>query len=151
MNPVKNDSTIINNNIWPPKLDPLVEKQIIQDWLEQYPDFLEQYYWEFMTIPYYGTHNGYVAFYIPGMLDVIVNFKLAGTIFRFWNNCKIYLWKDGFFFEIIDAYLLGLITSEDISLIGDYHRTILRAVWISCENSFNEWYFDLNTISTIIP
>ena len=148
---VNNNSTNTCIDNWPLKLDPLVEKQIIRDWLEKYPDFLEQYGWENMAIIYYGTHNDYVAFLIPGMNDVVVSIKVAGTIFRHRNDCKIHLWKDGSFFEMIDAYRHGFITPENISNIGDIHRNRRRESWIGDDESFYEYYFDPDTIYTIIP
>jgi len=145
--------TILENEDWSPKLDPEIEKQIIKDWLEKYPNFLIDNEWEEMTITHCGTGEGYVAFYKPaGSVDhAITNYILAGTIFR--NNVcfEVYLWKDGSFFEMVDAYLQGFITPEFISVIGENHMKYRRQAWNGDDDSFNEYYFNTEDIYTIIP
>jgi hypothetical protein len=142
MNPVKNnDSTNINNNIWPlPKLDPLVEKQIKQDWYQ---------YWleELSLLIYYGTHNGYVAFIVSSGDLVVTNFILAGTIFRHDIDFTIYLWKDGTFHDMINAYLLGILSAADIKILGYIHK---RMRYGNC-SSVDEWYYNTDDIYTTIP
>ena len=123
------------------KLGPI--ERIRQDWEEQFGSEL----W----FIHYGTHNGYVAIFIPREENVAIDFKIAGTIFRYHNNFSIYLWKGGSFYEMIDAYLQGLITSKDISKIGESHIEMMRRRYLyESDESFNEWYFNLDTIRTII-
>ncbi|MDR3292959.1 MAG: hypothetical protein LBT20_02520 [Clostridiales bacterium] len=119
-----------------------LETKIKQDWQEQFGTEL--------TINYYGTHNDYVVFFVPGMETVITNVKIAGTIFRGNNSWTIYLWKNGSFSNMIDAYQQGLLTAEDIEKIGFHHRETLKKSWIGSENSFNEWYFNTDDICSII-
>ena len=141
MNPVtKSDDNDQNAT----DIDPSIEERIKQDWENQVGSKL----WRF---EYYGTHNGYVAFYVLGTNTVEINIKIAGTIFRHSYENTIYLWKDSSFYEMVDAYLQGLITPENISKIGEIHRNRVREIWSGDDESFNDWYFDPETIFTIIP
>lgn len=120
-----------------------LQTQIKQDWQTQYGS-------ELSIINYYGTHNDYVAFFMPGANDVVTNVKVAGTIFKYGNNWTIYLWKNGSSYDMIAAYQQGLLTSDNISKIGDFHRKSMKESWVGSESSFNEWYFDSTDTSTII-
>jgi len=129
--------TILND------FDPSIVERIKQDWEEHFGSVLGRF-------DYYGTHNGYVAFFRAGPNLGAIYFKVAGTIFRFNNEAYIFLWKDSSFYEMIDAYRKGLITPENISNIGKIHRTSMRELWDRCDNSFNEWYFYTDDIDLII-
>ena len=138
---------------WPPILDPLVEQQIVQDWYEQYGIDLHNSVngGRLLPLKYYGTHNDYVAIHEPteAMRDVIMNFIVAGTVFR-GSGWKICLWKDGFFAEMIDAYRQGLLTAEDIKAIGDIRRWFAWKAWTGSEESFNEYYFTIDETFEVI-
>ncbi|MDR3013694.1 MAG: hypothetical protein LBU70_10900 [Chitinispirillales bacterium] len=114
------DNTVMggeNNDNGSLKLDPVIETQIKQDWLEQFGSSLS-------TVNYYGTHNGYVAFFLPGADAVVVTVEIAGTIFRYGSDGTIYLWRDGSFYDMIDAYEQGLVNSENISELAEIHKII---------------------------
>ena len=146
--------TILENEDWPPKLDPEIEEQIIKDWLEKYPNFLIDNDWEEMTIIYCGTGEGYVAFHKPdGKAEtIIIKYMLAGTIFRNWHYFEVYLWKDGSFFEMVDAYLQGLITPEFISVIGENHMEHAKRTQMAFDDeAFYEYYYNTDDIYSIIP
>jgi hypothetical protein len=136
-----------------PTLDPLLEEQIIQDflayWFDRYgTDLLKQYGWDSLTrLNYYGTHNDYVAFLWGGMNTIVINIKVAGTIFFHSNEDYIYLWKDGTFYEMVDAYLEGLLSTEDIRKIGEIHKKKL----FGCLCLVPDWYYDEEGLTTIIP
>ena len=103
-----------DSNNWSPKLDPLVEQQIVQDWNEQSC-------MELTKINYYGTHNGYVAFFMLGENTVVTIVEIAGTTFEYGYDWTIYLWKDDRFHEMVEAYEQGLLTAENIRAIGQIH------------------------------
>jgi len=100
-------------------LDQTIEAQIKQDWQEQFDAALS-------TVNYYGTHNGYVAFFRPGENAVVTNIEVAGTLFEYGYNWTIYLWKDGSFYNMIDAYEQGLLTAADIRKIGKIHAKFVK-------------------------
>ena len=77
--------------------------------------------------PYLGTYNGSVALYFgPGILDVAWREEVAGLIFSYRSNERIWVWNDGAFYTLSgtgrggsgsilpSAYELGLLTAEDI-------------------------------------
>ena len=75
--------------------------------------------------PYLGTYNGSVALYFgPGILDVTWREEVAGLIFSYRSNERIWVWNDGAFYTLSgrgsfgsilpSAYELGLLTAEDI-------------------------------------
>jgi hypothetical protein len=124
-------------------LDPSIASRIKQDWQSQFGT-------ELSTINYYGTHDGYVAFFVAGDNTVVVDAKIAGTIFRYSNNWTIYLWKDSMFHDMIDAYQQGLLTAESIEQIGCYHVEYMKKQWSGDDESFRAWYFNSDDITSII-
>jgi hypothetical protein len=123
-----------------------IEDQIKQDWEKQYGEKL-------LTIENYGTYNGYVVFRGREANGAVnqeyTEYKIAGTIFR-GNDLRFYLWKDGAFYELIDSYRKGRLTSADISKIGEIYVAGFKKAWVGSESSFNEWYFNSDDISLII-
>jgi hypothetical protein len=136
-----------------PTLDPLVEEQIIQDflayWFDRYgTDLLEQYGWDSLTrLNYYGTHNDYVAFIVTDGNCVVQNIMVSGSIFKLGVDWTIYLWNNGSFLCMINAYLQGLLSAEDIRKIGEIHKKKL----FGCLCLVPDWYYDEDDIRTIIP
>jgi hypothetical protein len=121
-------------------IDPVIEERIKQDWQEQFDS-------EFSGINYFGTHNGYVAFPQFSGNTIESNIMVAGTIFRHGFENTIYLWKDGSFFEMIDSYLQGRLSAENIMAIG----RVFKWRFHGCDSSVDEWYYNMDNISTIIP
>jgi hypothetical protein len=139
-----------------PELDKEIEQQIMQDWQDQFE-------WALPGVShYYGTHKGYVIFAVSGRSSMVENesvyivdnvltyFKVTGVIFKFSVDTTIYTWKEGVFITMTDAYLDGLLSSQDIKNIGTYHVNLLRKNWVGDDKSFNEWYFDEKYLANII-
>ena len=115
-------------------IDTAIETKIKKDWQVEHGYSLS-------AINYYGTHSGYVAFFVPGDNTVVTNVKIAGTIFRYGNDWTIWLWKDGVFSNMIDTYLQGFLTAKNIEDIGAYHIQAMKSVWLGESSDFDEWYF----------
>jgi len=124
------------------ELDATVKAQIKYDWEQEFGFPLE-------SVNYYGTHGEFVAFYMFGPDTVVVNYKLAGTIFRHNHDNTIYVWKDGNFFEMIDAFQQGLLTPENIAAIGYHHMNVIRQSWTG-EGTFKAWYLNTSDVSIVI-
>jgi hypothetical protein len=120
-----------------------IEDQIKQDWQKRYGEKL-------LGVDIYGTYNGYVVFRGSTGIERQVEsaYKIAGTIFR-GTDLTFYLWKDGAFYELIDSYRQGRLTSADISKIGEIYVTEIKKGWVGSESSFNEWYFNSDDILNI--
>jgi len=136
----------------PTKSDDIDDGTISPELVERIKkEFEEHFGYELGRFNYYGTHNGYVAFFVIYPELIYTSMKIAGTIFRYGSRMKIYLWKDSTFNEMIDAYLRGLITPEHIRKIGEFHIELRRKEWPYCDESFYEYYFNPDTIRVIIP
>ena len=70
----------------------------------------------------YGVFNGYVVFLRGGMLPVVSEREIAGSLFTYGSTFSIYLYKDGAFTEIEDAYNSGLIDVATIKSIAEVHK-----------------------------
>lgn len=120
-------------------LDSKIEAQIRQDFFDQFNTQMD-------IFRNYGTYNNYIAFLSVGdsgaVSTVITNFKLAGTIFKYSNECSFYLWKDGHLISMADAYWQGLITDEDVAEIGRHHFEYVSSQWSAEEYELlKERYF----------
>jgi len=126
-----------------PDLDASIEAQIKKDWKAS--DY--GYGSPLLAVHYYGTYNGYVVFraLCETIKDVYGAFKIAGTIFR-GTDLRFYLWKDNTFYELLDSYMQGHLTSADISKIGEIYVESRKKSWVGSESSFNEWYFNSDDI-----
>ncbi len=80
-------------------------------------------------IRYYGTYQGYIAIY--AISETLYGgpsrgYNIAGVRFDnsvawgFWMYRTVLLWKDDLFYQLEDAYQLGLITVENIQNIAYY-------------------------------
>lgn len=83
---------------------------------------------------YYGTHDGYIAIFYPGDLCMAQTRIIAGVEISYGYPFYIYLYKDGRFVEIEDAYNGGLVQRETIEAIAEYH--------VKPHNSSNNPLFD---------
>ncbi|MCL2140598.1 MAG: hypothetical protein FWH42_02810 [Dehalococcoidia bacterium] len=124
-----------------PELDEEIVQRIMRDWQEQFGSTL--------IVNYYGVHNGYVAFFIPGIHDVVSDIMIAGSIFRYSTEWEIYLWKEGLFYDMVGAYQQGLLTSQNVKDLSNIHRSFMRIAWLGDGKSFCEWYFRDNLINSI--
>ena len=120
------------------------ERQIRQEW-EKFTGTPLRFY------NYYGTHDGYVVIDVLGDGNGVVfdvykpSYKLAGTIFRC-HHSTIWLWKNGRFQTMHEAYQQSLITPEIIAEIGSYHINVLRQSWLGDDESFYEWFYNSDDI-----
>lgn len=71
---------------------------------------------------YYGTHGDYIAIFEHGVLCMEQTRTIAGVEISYGHPFYIYLYKDGRFIEIEDAYNDGLVHKETIEAIAEYHK-----------------------------
>jgi len=89
------------------------ENQIKQDWVNGYGVPNPDDYIDDVHINYYGTYNGYVAFYIE---DNYHGYPGGMT-------GDVQMWKNGVFVQVMVAYGQGLITWRDLWDIKYYHNS----------------------------
>ena len=79
---------------------------------------------------YYGTYQGYIALYIVTYSPYCwkqadeeiggIHIRLGGN--SDWLHGRIYLWKEDVFYQLKDAYNMGLISRDDLKSIAYYHN-----------------------------
>jgi hypothetical protein len=106
--------------------DSLVEAQIKQDLLEQFG----REYW----FAYNGTHNGFVAIFIPREEGAVKIIEVAGITFGSGSLWMLLLWKDGSFLSMPDAYAQGILTAENIKAIAEFHAEFIKTLEIKIQN-----------------
>lgn len=72
----------------------------------------------------YGVWNDYaVLFRIPdGYIEVLYTEEIGGHTFKYNHPIDLFAYKDGEFYDLADAYELGLLSYEDIAEIAAQHR-----------------------------
>ena len=73
-------------------------------------------------VGYYGTYNGCTAVMVEygGYLDAFMK-KIIGDIeFVYSSSNTIKIWKEGLFYELQEAFDLGLIVKDDLESINYY-------------------------------
>ena len=87
---------------------------------------------EITTVLYYGLYNDYAVVLFEGTWQVFTatrEEKIAGYDFQFANYGMIYLWKDGAFFALTEAYEQNLLTKKQIASISKIHENRLFLVY----------------------
>lgn len=74
-------------------------------------------------IRYYGNYNGYDILFEPTNQEVITKVEIAGVSFCHNNSFALYVYRDGTFVNISDAFANGLITEEDLTEAAKLHLT----------------------------
>jgi len=128
-----------------PELEPLSEE--FEDMLRE--DWENQRGSEFINGGYYGTHNGYAAIFRPGNATAVMTLIVGDTVFHYPYNFSIWVWKDGRFTNITDAYLYGLLNARDVKRIGYYHyqamlKKAMERGLVESEEEFYEQYYGVN-------
>lgn len=76
---------------------------------------------------YYGTHGDCVALYYQLTSDLFgpepSAFEVAGHVFYNRNNPRLYIYRNGEFKSIAQAYEDGWLTEEQIASIAAHHNT----------------------------
>lgn len=76
---------------------------------------------------YYGTFDDAVVWFQQGNADAEENFKVAGYPFYFPNSFNINIYENGIFYSMEEAYLRGILSVADISIISQRHIQMLNA------------------------
>ena len=90
-----------------------------------------QYHTQPYDLLYYGIYQGYIAIFIRDTssygfkaqdeeIDGI-QIKHAGNA-DYWLHGRIYLWQKDVFYQLKDAYNMGLISRDDLKTIAYYHN-----------------------------
>ncbi|MBE6637316.1 MAG: hypothetical protein E7618_05880, partial [Ruminococcaceae bacterium] len=74
---------------------------------------------------YYGIYDGAVAVMMQGFdhADVYMDSVVAGSVIHYGDSNTILLWKDGVFYELVEAYEKGLLSSDNAAAIAALHNT----------------------------
>jgi len=102
-----------------PVLRPLSEgmEEVIKPQFIQY--FNDTAVWSYLT--YLGVYNGAFVFFSPAGSATLTTKVIAGVTFSSGNDFRIRVWKDGQFWNIEEAYLIGILNPEDIKTIRYYY------------------------------
>ena len=78
----------------------------------------------FQMMRCYGTYDGCVPAMFSGFVVTHAHrqVEIAGSVIRYGDSNSIYVWKDGNFILIEDAYAQGWLTAEQIATIADIHN-----------------------------
>ncbi len=71
---------------------------------------------------YYGTYDGAVAFFSYGPTDRMWKISVAGIDFEWGSGANLWVYKEGIFYSLEEAYELKLLTEQNIKLISEYHE-----------------------------
>jgi len=99
-------------NTLPRNLDPAIEAQMKQDWQAQFGFPLR-------SDAYLGTFDGAVVMFMAGDDASIRIQVIAGVTFTHSLLSEIFVWKEGVFFTLQNAYQENILTQENIVAIGN--------------------------------
>ena len=99
------------------KFPKAVKAEIEEAWLFAYKEDINLDYYE-----YYGTYNGAIVFFGAGELAQMWNISVAGVEFEWTSSANIWVYKDGRFYSLEDAYEDGLLTERNIKSISRRHE-----------------------------
>jgi len=109
-----------------PTLDPDMALTIRQHWFRSRPRqgaFLPE---RVIIDHYFGTYNGSVALMIrsddEGFTMATRQYEIAGVEFHFNDGQALWVWNDGEFHRLHEAYMHGLLTTQDIRSIQHRHQ-----------------------------
>ncbi len=100
-------------------LDKELEEQIKQDYLEQYG-------YKFRYDCFYGKHSGCAIFFVAGDAAEIKSITIADQLFQYNYDWEIYVWRNGEFATLEEAYSAHWLTSEDINNIALNHSEFVK-------------------------
>lgn len=100
------------------KLSAWEEDKVEAAWAEKWnaPNF------ELNENVYYGTCRGCVILFSGGVLPAVTEITVAGEEFTYGYIFSIWVYKDGVFLELKEAYERGWLIKENIADIAKYHR-----------------------------
>ena len=113
----------------PDQLTPEKMQEISDAWFAVKKEDLGLWYGEengmgVHRVRYYGTYNGYIALFIlpemgasVGMTEIIGDETFVDN-----EPYSLYVYGDGEFIYLKDAYASGLVSKEDIAQIASIHR-----------------------------
>lgn len=82
-----------------------------------------------MRVRYYGEYNGCIVLYRGDMFPEFEYITVAGERMEYERGSKIWVYKDGEFLSLSDAYERGLLTELDVSTIAEYHRRFQKIAY----------------------
>lgn len=129
---------------------PLPEPIIIDDNLDKEIS----YYWggkfgNSTKYTNYGIYKGYLV-----LLNAYASennnpaYMIEDVIFKFIYDFDIYAYKNGKFINLIDCYKLGILSIDDIKIIGNYHKNYYKSL-VDDKTIFDDMYDDTSTINEI--
>ena len=84
--------------------------------------------YDFMSIKYLGSYNGYTAIILyEGYQPAVMKKIIGDVLFDFPSRPNwVFAWKEGEIYELDDLYEQGLITREDLVEMAYFHSTAKR-------------------------
>lgn len=99
----------------------LQENQIREDYLDfmHNQGEIEMIIEDVHILNNYGTYNGAVVIRMKrSAYEVITTINIAGVNFTFSNTNTALVWKDGYFYELSDAYNNDILTKDNLITIA---------------------------------
>lgn len=70
---------------------------------------------------FYGDFGTCVVILAPGNLTAVSTIEVAGYAFTYTSSFVLYVYADGKFYQIQEAYNNGIVTQEQIGMVHTYH------------------------------
>lgn len=74
----------------------------------------------------YGHFDGCIVVFSPTNLTVVSSVTVAGEVFSYGSSFILEAYHDGVFYPLSEAYEKGFVTKEEVALVAERHRTIMR-------------------------
>jgi hypothetical protein len=84
-----------------------------------------------MRVRYYGEYNGCIVLYRGDTGSDFEYITVAGERMEYARGSNIWVYKDGEFLSLSQAYDGGLLTELDVSIIAEYHRRFQKIAYSS--------------------
>ena len=116
-------------------------------------DYLRQYGHTFSYDAFYGRYHDCYAFFVAGDTATVKKITVDGEEFSYNYDWEIYVWKEGAFKTLQEAYDANWFTQTSLRLLAEYHKKAteqVSGVFYTLEEAYeNGWLTeeDLTNIS----
>lgn len=110
---------VVDNALETEPLSEAKKREMKDAWRENKEDNLV---WD----AYYGTYDGCIVVLDPGNLTAIRSIEVAGYNFIFGNSFTIWVYRNGEFYKLEEAYEAGILIETQIAAIFERHADYLK-------------------------
>ena len=89
-------------------------------------DYFEQFGYNFHYDCFYGNYGDCAVFFVSGDAAVVKTITIAGVSFQYGYDWEIYVWQNGQFKTLEEAYSANWLTQEDIESIANVHNEFVK-------------------------